>query len=112
MKFTGHSVRVVIFTIAAASAFSAIHAGPNPCHPDKEQLGVSCNSITLPNDFCSGCSLRKVQSNGNVEQCDRVYDIDNKECKNEMWHYVRLNPCDCMWLPCFHIAVRHVLSDY
>lgn len=75
---------------------SLTQAGKNPCHRDRNEntLGTDCEVITMPWDLCAKCRLRGYDKNGNLNQCDSIYKLEEEECKAEIGKYVNLNPCD------------------
>lgn len=78
-------------------------ANMNPCHQNKRSLGkggggfepVTCKNIRFPPKLCRACRLKPPRPNGNFRNCNAIYDLSTRWCRDELRKYARLNAaCD------------------
>lgn len=88
---------ISLFILILVTLLATCHGqGKNPCHNRKWAMGrgVKCEGVHLPSLMCNRCSLKPVRPNGTFYNCKSVYNIRTKGCKEQLWKYVRANPCD------------------
>ena len=86
-----------LFALVLVTVYVACRGqGKNPCHSRKWAMGrgVNCEGVHLPTLMCNKCSLKPVRPNGTFYNCKSVYNIKSKGCKEQLWKYVKANPCD------------------